>query len=206
MKCHRPWNENLKLYFRTELRIGCCAIWVSCCSPRSRSPCLQWPWALLSFFSQKRHFCLCCWPSDQARETCACTTMKAPAHYSAFELWLFRKHWEGHRNAGSGVSRLPWGCLVLWLTCRGEQHGAQQDFGSHTCSELSLAVGTACSCVQLAGWVKRAPHTHALQLPLTHLLLEWEQLNKMLIKKDCCLKVILFLWDPFSLNYLVCCN
>lgn len=157
MKCHRPWNENFELYFRTELRIGCCAVWVLCCSPRSRSPYLQWPQALLGFSSQKQQFCLCGWSSDQARETYVCTTMKEAEHYSAFELWLFRKHWEGwkygndgHRSAGSGVSRLPWGCLVHWLTWRGEQPGAQQDFGSHTCSELSLAVVTACSCVQLA--------------------------------------------------------
>lgn len=89
--------------------------------------------------------------------------MKAGEHYNAFKLWFFRKHWEcwkysngGHRKAVSGVSRLRWGCPVHWVTWRGEQCGAQQDFSPHTCWQLSLAVGTACFCVQLAIWGKES--------------------------------------------------
>lgn len=71
--------------------------------------------------------------------------------------------------------------------------------------QLSLAVGTACFCVQLLVGVKRASYIHALQLSLT--LYCWNESNyKVLTKKDCYLKVVLFLWDPFILGYLVHCN
>lgn len=52
-------------------------------------------------------------------------------------------------EAGSGVSRLTEGCLVHWLTRRGECWGVQQDFSLHTCLQLAPAVHTACFFVQL---------------------------------------------------------
>lgn len=94
MKCHRPWNENFKCYFRTELCIGCCAVWWLCCSPKahSRTPILAT--AFLAFSSKKRCFDLWQWLSDQDKEAYKCITIIAGEHDNAFDISLFRKPWE----------------------------------------------------------------------------------------------------------------
>lgn len=154
MKCHRPWNENLKCYFRTELCIGCCAVWQLCCSPKSHSRTPVLATSISGLLQQQKHFDLCQWFSDQAKETYKCITMIAGEHHNAFDISLFRKPWDdwecsngGPKNSRSAVSRLAWGWAMCWLTWKAEQRGAQQDLSPHTCWQLSVAVYTACFCV-----------------------------------------------------------
>lgn len=157
MKCHRPWNENFRCYFRTESCIGCCAVWQLCCSPEPHSRTPVWPRAFLAFFSKQRCFDLCQRSSDPAKEAYKCITMIAGEHYNAFDISLFRKPWEdwkcsllsGLKKAGWVVSRLAGGCAMCGLTWKGEQWAVwgPAGFQSSYLLTLSVAVCAACFCV-----------------------------------------------------------